>query len=147
MKDLTKISNEDSIKIHEEYENMILYGSPQPPKLSLSRKIINYLKFEYSSIFDGEVSSKIFNFRKSNCLSCVGLKKSDKDSIGFCGLCGCKENPRAALSVKLTIGGVKCPIGKWGPEKGSLNLKNIPKVAVGICVTVWYNVSRLWKRN
>jgi hypothetical protein len=147
MKHLTKISNEDSIKIHEEYENMLLYGSPQPPKLSFVRKFLNYLKFECSSIFEGEVSTKIFNYRKSSCLTCVGLKKTDKDSIGFCGLCGCKENPRSALSVKLTIAGARCPIGKWGIEKGRPNLKNIPKVAIGICRTLWYNVSQLWQRN
>lgn len=146
MKKYNDVSDFDSVKIHDEWEKTIL-GDLEPPKLNLRQKFINYIKFEISSIFNGNVSAKIFEKRKKMCLSCDGRVSHSLDPIGFCNNCGCGKNPRSRLSVKLTVAGAECPIGKWKKEKGRINLKNIPKVAVGICVTVWYNVSRLWKRN
>jgi hypothetical protein len=41
--------------------------------------------------------------------------KIDPGGIGFCSLCGCGASRRAALSVKLTLGGATCPLSKWQP--------------------------------
>jgi hypothetical protein len=146
MKKYNDVSDMDSVKIHEEWEKSVL-GEIETPKLTFWQSFVSYVKFEISSIFNGNVSAKIFEKRKNICLSCDGRIKHAFDPIGFCNNCGCGKNPRSRLSVKLTVAGAECPIGKWKKEKGRIAFKNIPKVAIGICVTVWYNVSRLWKRN
>jgi len=153
------ISNEDSVKIHQEWENQffgektppkIVFRTPSPKKIikpSFWKMALAYFKFELSAIRHGTVSSKVFEKRKKECLKCEGRIRDITDPIGYCNKCGCSKNPRSKLSVKLTVTGAECPLGKWKKEKGRISLNNIPKVAIGICVTVWYNVSRLWKRN
>ena len=112
-------------------------------------KVVKYLNFEYSNIKEGKVSDEIFNKRKEICLSCPSLVKLPDSELGFCKSCGCGANPRARLAVKLTVAGTDCPLKKWGKEKASVRntFENIRESFLGICVTVWYNVSRLWKRN
>jgi len=136
----------DSVIEHQKWESQF-FKEVIPPKPPFWKMVLSYLKFEFSSIRHGTVSAKVFQKRKNICLSCEGRIRDITDPIGYCSKCGCSKNPRSKLSVKLTVAGAECPIGKWKKEKGRIAFKNIPKVAIGICVTVWYNVSRLWKRN
>lgn len=142
------ISNEMSILIHKEYE---LSLSGKTNKFSFRTfwgLVKSYLAFEWNNVKYGKLSKEIFLKRAKICKSCPGLMKSPFDSIGFCGLCGCGMNPRARLTVKLTVSGASCPIGKWSPMWGKkFRLINLYDTALGICRTLWYNVSRLWKRN
>ena len=80
-------------------------------------------------------------------MTCDGRILDKTDPIGYCNKCGCSKNPRSRLSVKLTVSGAECPLGKWKKEKGRINLKNIPRVAIGISRTLWYNAKQLWQRN
>ncbi len=141
------ISNAKSIEIQNAYEERmaLLLGEPKP--VNIFKKIYRYIKFEFASIAQAKVTKQIFEQRKQSCLSCPARIQTLTDSIGFCNLCGCGTNPRAALSIKLTIAGATCPMSKWYPVKTKFSFKNIPETCLGICVTVWYNVSRLWKRN
>jgi hypothetical protein len=140
------ISNEDSIKMHQEWESQF-FKPVNPPKLSFWQMVISYIKFEISSITNGTVSSKIFEKRKKQCMTCDGRILDKTDPIGYCNKCGCSKNPRSRLSVKLTVSGAECPLGKWKKEKGRINLKNIPRVAISISRTLWYNAKQLWQRN
>jgi hypothetical protein len=109
------------------------------------QKVILYLLFEINSAFTQEVSAKVFNARKSLCLTCPGLSKSSDDPIGYCKLCGCGMNPRARLTVKLTVAGATCPKKLWSPVRGKFSVKNFTKSLLGICKTLWYNAKQLCK--
>ena len=108
-------------------------------------KFIGYLKFELNSAFTTEVSKKVFEARKEQCLKCPGLAKSPQDPIGYCKLCGCGMNPRARLNVKLTVAGATCPKKLWKPVRGKFSVKNFMKSLLGISQTVWYNLKQLCK--
>jgi hypothetical protein len=108
-------------------------------------KILGYLKFELNSAFTTEVSKKVFETRKEQCLKCPGLAKSPTDPIGYCKLCGCGMNPRARLTVKLTVAGATCPKKLWKPVRGKFSVKNFMKSLLGISQTVWYNLKQLCK--
>jgi hypothetical protein len=137
MHDLSKTTTVDKIK------NIEL--PKQKKKIS---KIFSYFKFEFSNFYKGKVSKRIFNDRKNKCLDCHGLMKDTTDPIGYCGLCGCGKNPRARLTVKLTVAGATCPLNKWQPVKrGKLSFGNLVDSSLGICQTLWYNAKQLWQRN
>lgn len=118
------------------------------PKFYYFYKVKQYIAFELSNVREGKVTKDVFEERKLKCLSCPSLLKTKTDKIGICNSCGCGANPRARLSVKLTVAGSECPLKKWGKsEFTQFSWWNTVDSAIGICVTVWYNVSRLWKRN
>lgn len=83
-------------------------------------KIISYAKAEVSQITHGKVSEEIFNKRKEYCMSCEKRNNphEESESIGWCTACGCGTSVRAALSQKLYMPSISCPLKKFGPEKG-----------------------------
>ena len=146
--------NESGVHIvHPQTNTQQVEETPKPveqPKQEQKKqsKLFSYFKFEILNVYRGKVSNRIFNQRAKACRDCHGLKKHSSDQIGYCGLCGCGMNPRARLTVKLTVAGATCPLNKWQPvKKGKFSFANLMDTGLGICVTVWYNVSRLWKRN
>jgi len=131
-----KVKEDDSLEIFSisDYDNPIKKLKTKETKekniekISI-KKIFFYLKAEFSQAFKGKVTKKIFNKRKQFCLSCEKLKtiKNSKEKIGWCGGgCGCGVGtPRAALSQKLYMPSISCPMSKFGPEKGSgINLND-----------------------
>ena len=90
---------------------------------SLFTKVVNYTKAETSQLLNGKVSDEIYNKRKDICISCDYKTNPDPtiESIGWCkGGCGCKlGNPRAALSQKLYMPNLSCPLKKFGSEVGT----------------------------
>lgn len=89
---------------------------------SLLKKVISYGKAEASQFVNGKVSEEIYNKRKEICLACDYKLNPvpEAEPIGWCkGGCGCKVgNPRAALSQKLYMPTITCPLKKFGPEVG-----------------------------
>lgn len=99
-------------------------GITAPPKNpSFSEKVVSYGKAEASQMLHGKVSADIFNKRKELCMTCNARvnPKPEEESIGWCkGGCGCAiGSKRAALSEKLYMPNITCPLKKFGPEKGS----------------------------
>jgi hypothetical protein len=146
-----KILDDDTLKILsiEDYENPAkninfeeIEQKNKTTKQKLQFKhIISYLKAEWSLIRQGRVSNKIFNKRKNICSSCDKLKNphTDKENLGWCGGgCGCQiGNPRAALSQKLYMPTLSCPINKFGPEKGSgINWSDIKNALNGLMISL-----------
>jgi hypothetical protein len=90
---------------------------------SLLKKVISYGKAEASQFINGKVSDEIYNKRKETCLACDYKLNPvpETEPIGWCkGGCGCKVgNPRAALSQKLYMPTIACPLKKFGPEVGN----------------------------
>lgn len=95
----------------------------QEKEKTFAEKAKSYAKAESSQMVQGKVSKKIYEKRKSICMSCeyrVDTAKNNTDEVGWCkGGCGCSVgNPRAALSQKLYMPTLSCPKGKFGEEKG-----------------------------
>lgn len=87
-------------------------------------KASKYIKAEVTHATQGAVSDEIFQERKSKCMDCHGRVESlegniDPGGIGFCNLCGCGGSRRAALSVKLTMSAVVCPLNKFAKSQGT----------------------------
>lgn len=102
-------------------------------------KIKSYAKAEMSQIIQGKVSEEIFHERKEQCLSCERRinPHPEGESIGWCTSCGCGITPRAALSQKLYIPTISCPLNKFGPAKGGgFNSKDVLDSVKGIATSV-----------
>lgn len=111
-----------------------------------------YILVEIRHALLGAVHKQEFNKRKISCLTCHGRvdsidNKTDPGGIGFCSLCGCGASKRAALSVKLTLAGVDCPLNKWKPvkpkDKIELNFQNIKEAGIGIFTSLMYQFKKL----
>jgi len=90
---------------------------PSPTKADMSR-IKSYVTAEMSLHLEGPVPKEVFDERAKQCRACPELYATDKDEIGFCKACGCGMNPRARLTVKLTMPKSTCPKSKWGESRG-----------------------------
>ena len=102
-------------------------------------KIKSYAKAEVSQFTQGKVSEEMFNKRKDFCMSCERRTNPhpEGESIGWCTNCGCGITPRAALSQKLYIPTISCPLQKFGPEKGEgFNAKDAIDSVKGIATSV-----------
>ena len=96
---------------------------PVPSKVDQSflSKAAQYSKIEGSQLLTGKVSETVFEKRKALCMSCPRRNnfKPDSESIGWCSSCGCSaKNPRAALSHKLWMPDLECPLNKFPKEVG-----------------------------
>ena len=118
------------------------------PSVSFFKKAKLYFIAELYNIINGQVMKEIFEKRKSECLKCEGRTeimegKTDPGGIGFCSLCGCGASKRAALSVKLSIGGITCPLNKWEPVQGTeWSLKNVYITIFGIFSSCFYYINQ-----
>lgn len=84
-------------------------------------KAVSYSKAEGSQILGGKVSQEMYEARKKICLECPHKvnNKPEEEDIGWCTKCGCgSKNKRAALSNKLWMPGLECPLKKFGKAKG-----------------------------
>jgi hypothetical protein len=91
---------------------------------SLLNKTKSYLKAEAKHAWGGPAPMQVFEERLKACLACPGRVDeldgiSDDGGVGFCTKCGCGANQRSRLSVKLTLAGVPCPLGKFGVVEGT----------------------------
>ena len=85
------------------------------------KNAISYTKIEGSQLLTGKVSEEVFEKRKALCMGCPRRNnfKPDSESIGWCSSCGCSaKNPRAALSHKLWMPDLVCPLNKFPKEVG-----------------------------
>jgi hypothetical protein len=84
-------------------------------------KAAQYAKTEGSQLIEGKVSEEVFEKRKALCMQCPRRLNPtpDKEQIGWCATCGCSaKNPRAALSNKLWMPNLLCPLNKFPQEIG-----------------------------
>lgn len=93
------------------------------PETRRDSRLKSYARAELSHALAGPASEENIAARRAICTDCdrrVELLegKSDPGGFGWCAACGCGSNPRAALSVKLTLAGADCPLRKWGRVAG-----------------------------
>lgn len=98
------------------------YAAEQERQLLKQAK--SYLKAEAKHAWGGPAPEDEVRKRIELCLQCPGRVeeldgKTDTGGIGFCTKCGCPANKRSQLSVKLTLAGVPCPLGKFNVVEGT----------------------------
>ena len=112
----------------------------QPQSQNFNEQVKSYASAESSQFIQGKVSQEVFDKRKQHCLNCHLRKNVNPkvDEIGWCGGCGCSStNPRAGLSQKLWMPSLKCPLNKFGEEKGEgFNLKDAKDTVTGVIQSV-----------
>ncbi len=85
----------------------------RPPNLVMSFKGV------YTAIttsISARVSDDVANQRRAACMSCPSRWPGDQhnaDPVGWCKSCGCGTGALAALSVKVTKSGARCPKSLW----------------------------------
>lgn len=108
-----------------------------------------YLAAERKHATQGPASVKVQADRAAICKGCEGRAEvvegaSDPGGIGWCLKCGCGSNRRAALSVKLTLAGATCPLGKWQPVDGTgASLGTVAEAIGGVASSVVDTARRL----
>ena len=90
-------------------------------KLELAKQ---YARAELTHATQGPASADDAAARLAICMACeyraVEYKgTTDAGGVGFCTKCGCGNNPRALLTVKVTLAGYECPLAKWGKVDGT----------------------------
>ena len=83
-----------------------------------------YVGAEIKHATQGPASEADAATRLAICMACehraVEYKgQTDAGGVGWCTKCGCGNNPRAMLTVKVTLAGVECPLAKWGKVEGT----------------------------
>ena len=91
---------------------------------SLAQNLKNYAAAELTHATQGPASEADAAARLAICMACehraVAYKgQTDAGGVGWCTKCGCGNNPRAMLTVKVTLAGVECPLNKWGKVEGT----------------------------
>lgn len=88
---------------------------------SFLEKAKAYSRAEMSQMFTGKVSQEMYDKRKALCMDCPSRSNHtpETEEIGWCKSCGCSAtNKRAALSNKLWMPALECPLKKFGKEVG-----------------------------
>jgi hypothetical protein len=84
----------------------------------------DYARAELTHATQGPASEADAAARLAICMACehraVEYKgQTDAGGVGWCTKCGCNASPRAQLTIKCTLAGVECPLGKWGKVEGT----------------------------
>jgi len=103
-------------------EAMRAAGEIEPP--SAMAQATQYARVEMTHATQGPASEADAAARLAICMVCpdraVEYKgMTDAGGVGWCTKCGCGNNPRAMLTVKVTLAGVECPLAKWGNVEGT----------------------------
>jgi|GEM_PF-3242709 len=111
-------------------------------KQGVGSKVANYLKTEAKHAIQGPAPAAVVEERIRACMACPGRVDvfngvKDEGGVGFCTKCGCPANQRSQLSVKLTLAGVSCPLGKFKAVEGTGgNAKTALEAAKGVVTSV-----------
>lgn len=88
------------------------------------KQYAQYAAVEATHALRGPASDADAAARLAICMGCehraeTHKDKTDEAKIGWCTKCGCGNNPRAKLQVKVTLAGAECPMKKWGKVEGT----------------------------
>ena len=83
-----------------------------------------YARAELTHATQGPASEADAAARLAICMVCEHRAtdykgQTDAGGVGWCTKCGCGNNPRALLTVKVTLAGVECPLKKWSAVSGT----------------------------
>jgi hypothetical protein len=113
-----------------------------------SSRVASYLSAEAAHAMQGPASREDVDARTAICNGCDARSETidgarDPGGLGWCTKCGCGSAPRAALSVKLTLAGATCPLGKWDRVNGTgATVTSVAEAVGGVAATV---ASAIWR--
>lgn len=117
------------------------------PVKSQFELIKKYARVEITQVMQGFASPADAAARLAICIACperaVEHKGvTDSGGVGYCTKCGCGNNPRALLTVKVTLAGVECPLLKWSavPGTGATMASAVDAVA-GVAKSIIHKLS------
>jgi len=87
-----------------------------------SKNLKQYARAELTHATQGPASEADAAARLAICMGCEHRAtdyKGQTDLVGWCQRCSCGANPRAVLTVKVTLSAVSCPLGKWPVVPGT----------------------------
>lgn len=139
---------------HRVVDGALIYKDKS--KLELSRiaaiaetksKALAYAAAELAHATQGPASEADAAARLAICMACEhraveykGMK--DEGGVGWCTKCGCGSNPRALLSVKLTMAEVECPLKKFGKVDGvGGSVASVVDAAAGVAKSIIHKLS------
>ena len=127
---LIKINAETNVKSRDVIYNILkengykLNATSNNSAPSTLTQATQYARAELIHATQGPASEADAAARLAICMACEhraveykGMK--DEGGVGWCTKCGCGNNPRAMLTVKVTLAGVECPLAKWGKVEGT----------------------------
>ena len=84
----------------------------------------DYARAELTHATQGPASEADAAARLALCMECEHRAtdyKGQTDPVGWCQRCGCGSNPRAVLTIKVTLAGASCPLTppKWDAVQGT----------------------------
>ena len=87
-------------------------------------RVVQYATAELTHATQGPASEADAAARLAICMECEHRAtdyKGQTDLVGWCQRCGCGANPRAKLTVKVTLAGASCPLTppKWEAVQGT----------------------------
>lgn len=105
-------------------ESLRVMREQQANEATFGEKARKYLAAEAKHAWGGPAPIEVFEERLRLCMACPGRVdeldgQRDQGGVGFCTKCGCGANKRSQLSVKLTLAGVPCPLGKFAAVEGT----------------------------
>lgn len=106
-----------------------------------------YARAELTHATQGPASAADAAARLAICMECperaVEHKGvTDSGGVGYCTKCGCGNNPRALLTVKVTLAGVECPLLKWGKVPGTgATLASAVDAVAGVTQSIIHKLS------
>lgn len=128
-------------------EAMRAPGEVQTP--SAMAQATQYARAELTHATQGPASEADAAARLAICMACpdraVEYKgMTDADGVGWCTKCGCGNNPRALLTVKVTLAGVECPLNKWSKVDGTgASISSVAQSVAGVARSIIYKATGL----
>lgn len=127
-------------------------------KLELSRiaaiaetkaSALKYAAIELTHATQGPASEADAAARLAICMVCehravVYKGQTDAGGVGWCRRCSCQANPRALLTVKVTLAGASCPLApaKWESVPGTgANVASAVNAVTGVAQSIIYKLS------
>ena len=108
-----------------------------------------YARAEFTHATQGPASEADAAARLAICMACehraVEYKgMTDAGGVGWCTKCGCGNNPRALLTVKVTLAGVECPLKKWPKVEGTgASISSVAQSVAGVARSIIHKATGL----
>lgn len=108
-----------------------------------------YARAELTHATQGPASEADAAARLAICMACPDRavtykEQTDENGVGWCTKCGCGNNPRALLTVKVTLAGVECPLAKWGKVDGTgASISSVAQSVAGVARSIIHKATGL----
>ena len=108
-----------------------------------------YARAELTHATQGPASEADAAARLAICMACehravTYKEQTDENGVGWCTKCGCGNNPRALLTVKVTLAGVECPLKKWTKVEGTgASISSVAQSVAGVARSIIHKATGL----